>query len=219
MPNFPFSLYQFSEILCLSKKIFHESYILLRWDSAFTTFISFRQKIIFPNPEYFFHLARYIKDTLKCLSMFFAFTYDIRKWGNFEDFWICDFSPKVLYFGRMFAKTGNNHGQKIFHGVEVKWVYETQKSFPPYLQPLSGMRPKFHKSSEQDLYKIPHLTSELLSCISPRVFWIFTGVFWQRKLVRLTHKCITVWMQKAPSFEIHLFSQTFAESEEDWRKS
>ena len=143
---------------------------------------------------------------------------EMRKFWRILNMWFFIRST-ILLKRRMFAKTGNNHGLKIFHGVEVRWVYETQKSFPPYLQPLSGMRPKFHKSSEQDLYKISHLSSKLLSCLSPRVFCIFTGVFWQRKLVRLTHKCITVWMQKGPSFEIHPFSQTFEESGGDWRKS
>ena len=58
----------------------------LRWDNAFATFILFRRKISFSNPELFFHFARCTKDTLKCISMFFAFSNDIRKGGIFIDF-------------------------------------------------------------------------------------------------------------------------------------
>ena len=59
---------------------------ILRWDNAFATFILFRRKISFSNPELFFHFARCTKDTLKCISMFFAFSNDIRKGGIFIDF-------------------------------------------------------------------------------------------------------------------------------------
>ena len=59
---------------------------VLRWDNAFATFILFRRKISFSNPELFFHFARCTKDTLKCISMFFAFSNDIRKGGIFIDF-------------------------------------------------------------------------------------------------------------------------------------
>ena len=58
----------------------------LRWDNAFATFILFRRKISFSNPELFFHFARCTKDTLKCISMFFEFSNDIRKGGIFIDF-------------------------------------------------------------------------------------------------------------------------------------
>ena len=65
---------------------FHCKSGLLRWDNAFATFILFRRKISFSNPELFFRFARCTRDTLKCISMFFEFSNDIRKGGIFIDF-------------------------------------------------------------------------------------------------------------------------------------
>ena len=56
-----------------SSKKYHNA---LRLDNAFAMFVLFRRKISFFNPESFFHFARCNKDTLKCISMFFAFSND-----------------------------------------------------------------------------------------------------------------------------------------------
>ena len=77
---------QFQKLMLKARCSEKSRSVLLGWDNVLATFILFWRKISFSNPELFFHFARCTKDTLKCISMFFEFSNDIRKGGIFIDF-------------------------------------------------------------------------------------------------------------------------------------
>ena len=125
----------------------------------------------------------------------------------------------MLHGGRMFAKTGNNHGLKCLWWIEGRCVHETQKRVWSYLQPFSDASQKFPKYAEQYLYKIPLLFSELSSSISNQVFGKFSSMFWYLPWVGPMHKSIIVRRPSTPFENIQPISQTFVPHGRDWRKS
>ena len=143
----------------------------------------------------------------------------IWKCGNFKDFRISHFSSKVLHGGRMFAKTGNNHGLKNLCWIEGRCVHGTQKRVRSYLQPFSDTSQKFPKYPEQYFYKIPLLLSELSSCLFTQVFRTFSRMFWYSPLVGLMRKSIMIRKPSTPFEKIQPFSQTFEYHGRDWLKS
>jgi len=172
--------------------------LFLRWDNAFATFILFRRKISFSNPELFFHFARCTKDTLKCISMFFLHFQMI-----FENVEILKIFESVIFLqsatrGANVCKKGNNHDLKNLCWIEGRCVHGTRKRARSYLQPFSDRSQKFPKYPEQYLYKIPLLSSELSSSISNQVFGKFSSMFWYLPWVGSMHKSIMVWRPSTP---------------------
>ena len=123
------------------------------------------------------------------------------------------FSSKVLHGGRMFAKTGNNHGLKNLRCIEERCVHGTQKRARSYLQPFSDRSQKFPKYPEQYLYNL------LYNIISNQVFGKFSSMFWYLPWVGSMHKSIAVRMPLTPFENIQPISKTFDPHGRDWRKS